>query len=68
MTSTDSDRPEDDDAVREALERALAERAAMTEAARLPGLAMPPGTVPAGEPAPGRLRAPVPGRRHQHQD
>ncbi|MFC4065345.1 ATP-binding protein [Actinoplanes subglobosus] len=63
MTGTDSGAPQDDEAVREALERALAERAALMEAARLPGLAMPPGPVPAGDPAPGRLRAPVPERR-----
>ncbi|MDI6101155.1 ATP-binding protein [Actinoplanes sp. NEAU-A12] len=65
MTSADGSPAESDDAVREALERALAERAAMVEAARLPGLAMPPGAVPAVEPAPGRLRAPVPERQHR---
>ncbi|MEU4623853.1 ATP-binding protein [Actinoplanes sp. NPDC023801] len=68
MTSTDRSPAEDEDAVRAALERALAERAAMTEAASLAGLVMPPGTVPSDEPAPGRLRAPIPERRHQRQD
>ena len=65
MTSTDRNAAEGDEAAREALERALAERAAMVEAARLPGLAMPPGTVPAGDPVPGRLRAPTPERQPQ---
>ncbi|MFD1369736.1 ATP-binding protein [Actinoplanes sichuanensis] len=54
------DTPQDDEAVREALERALAERAAMMEAARLPGLA-----VPLGDPAPDRLSAPMPERQRQ---
>jgi signal transduction histidine kinase len=55
MNSADSGRPEDDDAVREALERALAERAAMVEAASLPGLAMPPGAMPPGAVPPGAV-------------
>jgi signal transduction histidine kinase len=67
MTSTDSSGPEDDEAVREALERALAERAALMEAARLPGLAMPSGPAQPAEPVPGRLRAPVPERQRQDQ-
>ncbi|WP_433790384.1 ATP-binding protein [Actinoplanes sp. CA-252034] len=65
MTGNDTSGPEDDEAVREALERALAERAALMEAARLPGLAMPSGTAPVAEP--GRLRAPVPERQRQDQ-
>jgi signal transduction histidine kinase len=68
MSNTDSSPAEDEDAVRAALERALAERAAMMEAASLSGLVMPPGRAPSDEPAPGRLRAPVPERRHQRQD
>jgi signal transduction histidine kinase len=67
MTGDDTSGPQDDEAVREALERALAERAALMEAARLPGLALPTGPAPSSEPAPGRLRAPIPERQRQDQ-
>ncbi|MEU4164197.1 ATP-binding protein [Actinoplanes sp. NPDC026670] len=53
------DTAQDDEEVRAALERALAERAAMMEAARLPGLAVPPE----GDPVPGKLNAPIPERQ-----
>jgi hypothetical protein len=51
---------DDDAATRAALERALAERAAM-ENARLPGLSALPAAEPSShDPAAARLRAPVP--------
>ncbi|MBB4744564.1 signal transduction histidine kinase [Actinoplanes octamycinicus] len=57
---------EDDAQVRAALDRALAERAAMLDS-RLPGLSALPAADPsAHDPAAARLRAPVPD--HQHQD
>jgi signal transduction histidine kinase/CHASE1-domain containing sensor protein len=57
---------EDDAEVRAALERALAERAAILDS-RLPGLGALPAAEPsAHDPAAARLRAPVPD--HQHQD
>ncbi|WP_239143214.1 ATP-binding protein [Actinoplanes philippinensis] len=65
MNGDDTSGQQDDDAVREALERALAERAALMEAARLPGLAVPHDPAPAGESTPGRLRAPVPEPQRQ---
>lgn len=56
--------PEDDAAVRSALERALAERANM-ENSRLPGMSALPAAEPSAhhEPA-ARLRAPVPDHQH----
>ncbi|MEV0897399.1 hypothetical protein [Actinoplanes sp. NPDC049802] len=51
---------EDEEAIRAALERALAERAAIMDAARLPGLG-----VPDEEPGPGRPLAPMPQRERQ---
>jgi signal transduction histidine kinase/type II secretory pathway pseudopilin PulG len=56
--------PEDDAAVRAALERALAERANM-ENSRLPGMSALPAAEPSAhrEPA-ARLRAPVPDHQH----
>ncbi|WP_436530000.1 ATP-binding protein [Actinoplanes sp. HUAS TT8] len=57
---------EEDARVRAALDRALAERAAMLDS-RLPGLTALPAAEPsAHDPAAARLRAPVPD--HQHQD
>ncbi|BCJ40449.1 hypothetical protein GCM10010168_82170 [Actinoplanes ianthinogenes] len=57
---------EDDAKVRAALDRALAERAAILDS-RLPGLSALPAADPsAHDPAAARLRAPVPD--HQHQD
>ncbi|GIF03160.1 CHASE domain-containing protein [Actinoplanes siamensis] len=57
---------EDDAKVRAALERALAERAAVLDS-RLPGVSALPAAEPsAHDPGAARLRAPVPD--HQHQD
>ncbi|MEV6350357.1 ATP-binding protein [Actinoplanes sp. NPDC051851] len=57
---------EEDADVRAALERALAERAAILDS-RLPGVSALPAADPsAHDPAAARLRAPVPD--HQHQD
>nr|WP_255657471.1 ATP-binding protein [Actinoplanes sp. L3-i22] len=57
---------EDDAKVRAALDRALAERAAIMDS-RLPGLSALPAAEPSShDPAAARLRAPVPD--HQHQD
>ncbi|WP_407653410.1 CHASE domain-containing protein [Actinoplanes oblitus] len=57
---------EDDAKVRAALDRALAERAAILDS-RLPGLSALPSSAPsAHDPAAARLRAPVPD--HQRQD
>jgi signal transduction histidine kinase len=56
--------PEDDAAVRAALERALAERANM-ENSRLPGLTALPAAEPSAHDEPAaRLRAPVPDHQH----
>ncbi|MFC7530699.1 ATP-binding protein [Actinoplanes sp. GCM10030250] len=52
--------PQEDEAVRAALDRALAERAAILEAAHLPGMGGPP--LPAEHPVP------APSRDRQHQD
>ncbi|MFI1988634.1 ATP-binding protein [Actinoplanes sp. NPDC020271] len=56
---------EDDAQVRAALERALAERAAIMDS-RLPGLSALPAAEPsAHDPAAARLRAPVPDHQHK---
>ncbi|MBG0567514.1 CHASE domain-containing protein [Actinoplanes sp. NEAU-A11] len=49
MTGTDNAPADHDEAVREALDRALAERAAIMDAAQLPGMGGP--SIPASEPA-----------------
>jgi signal transduction histidine kinase len=61
---SDMSEPEDDTAVRAALERALAERVNM-ENSRLPGMSALPAAEPSAhhEPA-ARLRAPVPDHQH----
>ncbi|KHD74005.1 Fis family transcriptional regulator [Actinoplanes utahensis] len=53
-----SAKPADDEAVREALERALAERAAIMDAARLPGLGAQPDETPDRPRVPERPNSP----------
>ncbi|MEU4428790.1 ATP-binding protein, partial [Actinoplanes sp. NPDC024001] len=60
VTSQQNAPADDDEAVRAALERALAERAAIMNAAQLPGLGMPPG-VPSAPDSPAEEAEP---RRH----